>query len=185
MSKPAFMVDGHMEMKFLQSICKGHPITRLNINGKDVRISAIAQRVATQSRLLKTCSPIVIFFDREDRKEPADKLTEEFVRELANAGVEADTIVGVSDRMIENWVLADFEVFSEHYGLSGEPEKNFEGTDGKSEIRKLLPANRTYEETSDGVSILKRCRPSIMADGSPSFDAFRKRLDIDCWWLER
>lgn len=105
----AFLVDGHMEQKIAQRLCAGCPVRILNINGRDVQIHAIAKQVATQFRLLNNrYYPVVILIDREERDVSADDLAKALVNEAERQGVPRDQlIVGVADRMIENWILAD------------------------------------------------------------------------------
>lgn len=180
----AFFVDGKMEQMFVQNVCPGAKVQLINCNGDRVKLEAIADRLATLLRLLRSrYSPVIIIFDREKR----DKTTEELSRELSELllarGVTDRFYIGVPDRMIENWILADEEVKAE---LSKEiKDTHFEGSDGKAHIRKYVSP---YHETVDGVSLLRRCRPGRMLS-SPSFrsffDQFRADLSLqDCWWVK-
>ena len=69
MPDPAFLIEGHMEKKILQSVCPGVPIRRIECNGEDVAMSVMAKFIETHIRLLNNrYYPIVIIFDREGRE---------------------------------------------------------------------------------------------------------------------
>jgi len=68
MTKPAFIVEGHLEQAFVQMICDGSPVRRIGCNGTDVKIEAVAKHVATHARLLqRRFDPLIVVFDRERR----------------------------------------------------------------------------------------------------------------------
>jgi hypothetical protein len=88
-SDPAYIVEGDLEQKFIQNVCPGCSVRRLNCNGRDVSLEAIARRVGTLGRLLhKRHSPIIVVFDREGRPEPSEQI-EETLRQtiLAQEGI--------------------------------------------------------------------------------------------------
>jgi len=185
MNNPAFLVEGDLEQKFVQNVCPKSPVRRINCNGKTVEISEIAKRVGTLGRLLhKRYSPLVVVFDREKRPESCEDIERIFRTSLEQEDIDVPVLVGIPDRDIENWILADFEIFVNVTKIEKPTAKiHFEGKKGKSEIRKLLPPNKTYVETIDGVSWLRRCRPTKMIC-SASFDRFAKVMkEIPCWWL--
>ena len=51
MPKPAFIVEGFMEKRIIQKLCPGTKVVRLNINGRDVAIEAIAKRIESHFRI--------------------------------------------------------------------------------------------------------------------------------------
>src|SRR5208283_793778 len=113
MTKPAFIVEGHLEQDFVQAMCEGSPVRRIGCNGNDVKIDAIAKHVATHARLLqRRFDPLVVVFDRERRKETCAELERALKTELVNQSVTARIIVGIPDRDIESWILSDFETFA-------------------------------------------------------------------------
>jgi hypothetical protein len=185
MNNPAFLVEGDLEQKFVQNVCPKSPVRRINCNGKTVVISEIAKRVGTLGRLLhKRHSPLVVIFDREKRSESCEEIERIFRTSLEQEDIDVPVLVGIPDRDIENWILADFETFVNVTNIEKPTaEIRFEGKKGKSEIRKLLPPKKTYVETTDGVAWLRKCRPTKMIC-SASFDRFAKAMkEIPCWWL--
>jgi hypothetical protein len=97
-----------------------------------------------------------VVFDREKRSECCEDIEGEIRRALGREDITVSIIVGIPDRDIENWILADPEGFASCAGI----EKSkipipCEGMKGKTEIKKLLTANKTYVETIDGSRGLK------------------------------
>jgi hypothetical protein len=184
MSRPAFFVDGIQEKKIIQNLCPKSPVQITNINGEDVRIEAIAKRLHSLIKLLGTrYYPIVILIDRECRAESAIDIEINLHDELRRLGTIDELRIGVADRMIENWILADWENFATYtkIPIKGCPCK-FEGTQGKGKIKKYF---RDYHETTDGVQLFLCCNPKMLCDKSPSFERFISKLqDIKCFWLK-
>jgi hypothetical protein len=179
----AFLVEGHLEKKFIQNICPNKTVRMLNCNGKQVSAQAIAKRVATQCRLFKgRYSTIIICVDREDRVESASKFRDNLLKAIKSENVIENIIIGIPDRMIENWILADKATVYKFTSKRPIYEGNSDGFNGKSVIRHLIPE---YHETTVGVELLEKCRVSKMLS-SESFKDFYGRLPKGiCWWLER
>lgn len=182
MSNPAFFVDGHLEQKFIQKYCPGAPVKLINCNGKNVVIDQIGKRVAS---LIKTMNnrnhPLIVIIDREDRENSASQIEKELKKSIQNHGINYEILIGVADRMIENWILADEDVMSEHIGY----DRNavYEGSNGKSEIRTFI---QSYHETTTGVQLLCRSNPKWIAKKSKSFSKFFKLIkDLDCKWINQ
>ena len=183
MNNIAFFVEGHLEKKFIQQICKGKVVRMLACNGKAVSTQAIAKRIASHCRLLGGKHyPIVTWVDLESRNVSAVEFAADLLQSVRDEGVIDDLIIGVADKMIENWILADREVVLESSNRKRQYPTEIEGLYGKGLIKKLIP---NYHETTTGVYLLKKCRPSKMV-ASPSFNAFYQQLaGLDCWWLHR
>lgn len=188
MNTPAFLVEGIMEQKFIQSVCPGAPVRTIGCNGSSVKLDVIAKRVGTLARLFKgKYSPIVVIFDREDREEES-QVIESIIRSmLEGENIDGAVVVGVPDRNIEEWILADLEMFSKSSGIECEQVPTTgEGFNCKSKIKKHLGGGRPYVETIHGVQWLKAARPHIMRDNSPSFSRLFSALGpLDCWWLKK
>lgn len=183
MTKPAFLVDGHTEQRITQRICPGAPVRMLNLNGRDVEISAIAKLVASQYRLLgNRYHPVVVIIDREDRAQTAAEVKETLLRELLALGVPSNQlIVGVADRMIENWILADS-------GCTDLLKDNTErdGCHGKSVLKTCLSnGNTSYHGTTLGVDLFCKINPAVAASNSASFRAFAEQIKPFCEWIGR
>lgn len=186
--KPAYLVEGNMEQKFIQSVCPNAAVQRINCNGDSVCLESIAKRVGSLGRLLhKRYSPLIVIFDRERRQETVTEIREEFLKHLSKEGIDTQVIVGIPDRDIENWILADYATFADAAKIDAELiPQSFEGEKGKSIIKKLNQSDQPYVETVHGVTWLKSCRPDIMRKNSPSFAEFADALnDLSCWWLDQ
>lgn len=184
MTNPAFLVDGHLEKKFIQHICPGYVVRILQCNGEQVAIKEIAKRVITQCKLLKgRYRPIVVVIDREGRSKTANKVGETLLSCIREAGINDDIIIGVADRMIENWILSDFDIVKKVKPRSRRSWGNIpDGFSGKNRLRKILGG---YHETTDGVDLLIKCRPSKMKN-SQSFQTFFNKIGhIKCNWLQK
>jgi hypothetical protein len=185
--KPAYLVEGDLEQLFVQNVCPKFCVQKIGLNGHDVGVPAIAKRVGTLVRLLqRRYRPIIVVFDRERRPATCDQIEKELRDCLQNEDIEVPLIVAIPDRDIENWILADYEVFCECSGCTAAiPATGFEGTKGKTRLKSLLPENRPYVETIDGVQWLKKCRANQIAEHSASFAKLMLSLrDVPCWWLE-
>jgi hypothetical protein len=188
MTNPAYLVEGDLEQKFIQTICPGSPVRKINCNGDDVSLAAIGKRVGTLGRLLhKRHSPLVVVFDRERRPDTSEAIEANLGSLLRQEAIQVPVVVGVADRHIENWILADIQTFSASAGLTEKlPPQSFEGKKGKSAIKKALGRKRNYVETIDGVAWLVAARPAVVAQNSPSFRRLAEALSgVKCRWLNQ
>jgi hypothetical protein len=162
---------------------KPYPIRRTNCNGENVEIEAIARRIATHCNLLNNRYYPIIIVDREDRQEPASVLAIELERAIRQEGITDTLIIGVADRMVENWILADKDVIGNHPDCTNVPPNDIEGIDGKHEMHKCI---KYYHETTHGVELLLKAKASVISGKSPSFLSLVNSLPPnDCWWLSR
>lgn len=184
MNEPAFLVDGNLEQRFIQNVCPNKKVRILNCNGEQVSISAIAKRIATQYRLLiKKCSPIIVVIDRESRDETPHQICSELYRYLSEENISDNLIIGVADRMIENWILADKKNISKFANIAEDSIPNIEGKHGKGFIKNIIP---DYNETTTGVELLKKSNPHRMLNSESFKNFFDSIYDkIDCWWLKK
>ena len=117
MKRPAFLVEGDLEQLFIQLVCPGQPVRKINCNGDKVLLTEIAKRVGTLARLLhKRHDPIIVVLDREKREQSSIEMENELLGHLKNEDIHSDVIIGVPDREIENWILADYESFCKSCG---------------------------------------------------------------------
>jgi hypothetical protein len=184
MSNPAYLIDGHLEKKVIQQICPGAIVRILQCNGRDVSLQAIANRVASHCRLFHgKYYPIIVIIDRENRTQLAADIVYDLLSLIRASGVEDELIVAVADRNIENWILGDIESIKKSYpGINLSTKSSSDGFNGKSRLKRLI---ENYHETTIGVELLTKCRPSVMRR-SPSFDFFFKQtMELNCQWLGR
>lgn len=183
MPSPAFIIEGHIEKRILQSICRGFPIRRIGCNGEDVSMSVMAKFIDTHIRLFNNRHyPIVIIFDRELRQASCNALIRELTSELNDRGHGGQFVVGIPDRTIENWILADRQMLVDSYNANVN-NASYEGSVGKSEIKKMLGADYKYHETTLGVELFLKCNPKVIYKRSPSFRSLVKKLPYRCPWI--
>lgn len=183
MCKPAFLVDGHTEQKIVQRLVPDSPVQLINCNGDDVQLDAIVKRLLTLIKLLNNrFYPIIIIMDREDRAISCKDMINKIFKLLKDKKNE-QYVIGISDRMIENWMLADWENFLRYIGRVGEiPYKNYEGECGKTILKKLYPP---YHETIDGVEIFLKSNKNEIIRNSKSFESFTESLKkLNCEQFE-
>lgn len=184
MSNPAFLIDGFTEKLILENICPNTKINRINCNGNSVSMCAMAKRICTLIRLLNNkYYPIFVIIDREDREASASQIVEDLGNEIKKVGIKDDVRIGVCDRMIENWTLADWDSFKHSTGIDETMTKpfHFEGTQGKTQIKKYYP---NYQETTDGVEFFLKANPVIIFENSNSFKMLISKVrDINCIWV--
>jgi hypothetical protein len=182
MPDPAFIIDGHMEQLILQRVCDGVPIQRLNCNSDDTEIAAIVKRISAISRILNNrFYPICVLIDREGRAESAAKIIADIEAGLTAEGLDPlQYRVGVCDRMIENWILADSDLIQTTFGVRLD---RFEGENGKGLLRREVEKSQPYRETTIGVDLFCRCNVTLLYERSDSFRVFVDKIDFDCRWL--
>jgi hypothetical protein len=179
---PAFIVDGLTERRIIQKLCPGRPIN-LSMNGENVSLKAMAAKIVTFIQLWSNrYYPIVILTDREKRSDDflamVAVLRAEVLEQLASKNMTADIRIGVADRMIENWILADADALGNPPEIPAETD----GLGGKGLMKRIMD----YSETADGPDLFFNADVSKMYENSPSFKHFVDQLeDLDCPHLLR
>lgn len=187
MASVAFIVEGDLEQDFVQNACPRSPVRRLGCNGDTVTIEAIAKRVGTLGRLLqRKYGVLIVVFDREKRSESCDEIKNSLIQALYSEGITSRIVIGIPDRDIETWIVADPEMLRSSAKIVQDRQIDCcEGRKGKTAIKSLLAEGHYYVETVHGHIWLKKSRASVVASNSASFAAFASELsDLDCWWLQ-
>src|SRR5687767_9415970 len=148
MMNPAFIVDGFTERNIIHNVCPGSPIKRTDLNGKEVTIEAMAKKIASIIRVLNNRHyPIIILVDKEARnisfKEMSNKLEELIKKEGIN---NIDIRIGVADRMLENWIIADWDKLK---SKKGKPS-NTDCINGCAKLKEIIGS---YGKTTDCVEM--------------------------------
>ncbi len=179
MSKPAFIVDGFTEKLIIQKICPGLPISRTDLNGKGVSIVAMAKRISSLIRILGNKHyPIIIVIDKEQRKQSFATIAEELQNKLVLEGIKDECLIGVADRMFENWIIADWDSLKTN---ELKPKKT-EGCNGVSHIKKV---KGSYSKTTDGVELFLNANFKMIYKKSESFKYFIDKLDkVKCRFID-
>jgi Domain of unknown function (DUF4276) len=179
---PAFIVDGLTERNIIHKLCPGCPI-KPSMNGKDVSLKRMAEGIVVIIRALNNRNyPIVVITDREQRPHDfltmATELKREILEQLPSINKPVDIRIGVADRMIENWILADADALGNPPEIPAETD----GLGGKGLMRKIMP---TYSETVDGSDLFFKADARKMYEKSPSFKHFVDQLeDLNCSYLD-
>jgi len=179
MSNPAFIVDGFTEKKIIETICPGKPIKRTDLNGKDVTINAIANKISSLINILNNkYYPIIIIIDRESRPESCDSIINTLKEHLKCRGLENQDIrINIADKMFENWIIADWNVLESE---NSKPE-NTDGINGAYAIKKELGS---YHKTTDCLKLLEKFDPAIAYRNSNSFKCFIDSIkDLECYFV--
>ena len=180
MSNPAFIVDGFTEKLIIQKICPGQPISRTDLNGRDVSIQAIAKKIASLIRLFNNRNyPIIVLIDKEERDMSTVEIIEELETQIIENGIiDCDLRIGVADRMIENWIIADWDCLNSK--KKNKPNIT-EGLNGASVIKKI---KGSYGKTTDGVDLFLSANQNVMYENSESFKLFVDKLEgVGCEYL--
>jgi hypothetical protein len=184
MPEPAFLVEGCMEQRIIQELCPRKPVRLIGCNGDDVSVAAIAKALNARIRLLGDYHPIIIILDRERRVESCGQLIQDLSALLDNTyNHQGKYVIGMADRTIENWILSDWDSIASQNSSFKALTDEIQGAHGKSEIRKLLPKEIIYHETTVGVDLFLKCRPAQLFASNESFRNFVSQLNIECWWL--
>lgn len=178
---PAFIVDGFTERNILQNICPGMPIRRIDLNGKNVSLEAMSKRIASIIRVLNNnYYPIIILVDKEERSLTYLQMQTKLKELIVNEGINnCDLRIGVADRMLENWILADWESIENKRPRPA-------NTDSINGCAKLKSIVGSYGKTTDGVDLFLKADINKQYKYSPSFrDFVHKLLDIDCEYINK
>ena len=124
-----------------------------------------------------------MWIDREGREATATEFAAELEAAIRAEGVTDNIVLGVADRAIENWILADGETVRPLCKDDVPYPRQPDGFKGKGKMKKLIP---DYHETTIGVDLLTQCHASRMMMTSLSFKNFWDQLsENDCLWLAR
>ncbi len=128
--------------------------------------------------------PLIILVDEEDRnishQEMSEKLRDEIEKALERLNfTEQDSRIGVADRMLENWIIVDWDSFDDNHAYK---PQHTDGCNGKSLIKKVRGG---YHETTDGVKYFLAANLDIIYQNSPICRCFIDQLrDLDCDYLK-
>ena len=176
----AFLVDGVTEQRFIQLICTNAAVKRINLNGASVQIGALAERIASLIRLWNgKYRTIIVIVDLEKREQSADAFAKDLLAAITAQGAACGVIVGVADRMLENWMLGDSALWPDH-----DLPAVVDGFSGAAFLKKITGAR--YDKAAHGPELLKKARVSEIRVRSPSFASFFDRLPrARCHWLNQ
>ncbi len=149
--------------------------------GHAATVNDIANKSKKQVGILKAfkCDLAIILIDFEERVDDYSSFIQQLDDAFSAIPLGIPVSVAVCNRMIENWYLADIEHISRNkvYIRDGLKQKNYEGMNGKNEIKKCMKRWVSYSETIHGPELFGLLRFHIARQNSASFDIFLKLID--------
>jgi hypothetical protein len=181
MERIAALVEGHTETHFVKAAYPRAIVQRCLPNGKDVHIDLIIETIHDRMEILGgDIKKVIIIFDREGRIETAEQI-HSYVREKLNKLCNNRKFyIGVSDKQIENWIVADNEYLRKIYNKI-EYQYPGDGTSGKEILKKL---HGTDQAPGDKAKMLKLTTPSKSKQNSLSLANFIDQIDFPWDWAE-
>lgn len=182
LSRLIALVEGHTEATFFEIAHSNARAVRCIPNGKSVPLATIVEEIIDQLELFGGEDvDFFVVFDREGRKESAQEIVKFILDGIEAAGVMRSVVVGVPDREIENWILAETEKMSSMLGA--DYRYPGESTFGKVHFERLL-VDEFHSPTSKA-KLLKSCVASNILSESVSFKDFHDLYTGDWHWMVR
>lgn len=151
--------------------------------GHTVPIDTLVFSVRKEVEILKAfrCNPIAIVTDLEGRNEPAEQFCMAANQLIESKEWLKGVLFFVSDKMIENWFLADIAHLStkKKYLRPVKSQRRFESLHGKQELKKIFVKGFDYNEVRHSAELFSLVRGGVAAKFSPSFSVFRAGLGLD------
>ncbi|UHQ24968.1 hypothetical protein LVB77_09965 [Lysobacter sp. 5GHs7-4] len=151
--------------------------------GHEVGCGAIVVSAQKQVAMLRAfnCNPIAIVTDLESRLEGAAAFCKSAEECMTKNAALRDVLFFVSDKMLENWLLADIAYLStkKKYLKSVKTQRSFESTHGKNELKKLFAPGSSYNEVRHSAELFPLVRGASASSFSASFARFRSTLGLD------
>jgi hypothetical protein len=179
MERIVALVEGHMETHFVRSTYGNAVVQRPFPNGRTVDLDLIVESIRDQLETVGgDITKVVILLDREGRDIPAPDMLKYLQDELGKCTSNRNLYIGVSDRQIENWVVADEDHMREKFDA---PNYQYvgDGTSGRTTLEKLNGGDAGYR---DKAYLLKSCSATGAARRSPSLAAFLQIINFDWGW---
>jgi hypothetical protein len=172
-----------METHFVNSTYANAIVQRPFPNGDDVALDLIIECINDQLETVGgEIKKVIVLMDREGRHISASEMANLIAAGVSHKNPGRAFYIGVSDREIENWILADEQAVAVQCGNPGYGY-DCEGRNGKSVLQKLTDGvDLGYR---DKALLLKASYASRIRAKSPSFDNFVGSLDFEWWWSAR
>jgi len=172
------IVGGQLELKAMKAKCRGCCVRILPGAHGDMPPAGLAKQVhALLSPFVSQISDAVLVLDREMSQQSAGVLEKRILNVLDKL-IDLDVTVVCPDRMIENWMLADVVgIKRKTYIQKKAKQKNYEGTHGKHELKKIFTSKSAYRETSHGVELLAMVRDAQASKNSASYAKFMSAFE--------
>jgi hypothetical protein len=132
---------------------------------------AISARKDVEILKAHKCDAVIVVTDFEERAEPYEEFLKRLRAGLLSARFDIPVHAVMPNRMIENWFLADIQHLSKKKAFLKDrlPQKKYEGTHGKREIKRLFKKNISYNEVKHGSQMFSAIRFQVAKVHSASF----------------
>lgn len=144
--------------------------------GHTVSITDLASSSHKQISMLKECGceNIIVMIDFEMRTDDYSTFVDSLKDTFTSYYTDFNVDVVVPNRMIENWYMADIEHLSRNkvFLRNNLRQKNYEGTNGKEELKKCFASGYSYSETTHGPQLFSILRFDFARQNSTSLDYF-------------
>jgi hypothetical protein len=119
----------HTEEHFIRATYSAAQIVRPFPNGEDVDLNLIVDAIVDALEIMSSnISKVLILLDRERRSLSANELASTLFTALTQKCTNRTFYIGVADRQIENWIIADEqrmrECFDPGFSYSGDVVEN-------------------------------------------------------------
>ncbi|MCK4857781.1 MAG: DUF4276 family protein [candidate division Zixibacteria bacterium] len=127
-----------------------------------------------------SCETIVLLTDFECRRCSYEAFLQALATQASSFDCGVTLLTASPNRMIENWYLADISYLSRKKAFLRDrvTQRNFEGCDGKRQLRKFIIKGNSYNEVTHGPQLFVALRFSVARKNSPSFDSFLRHLEM-------
>jgi len=149
--------------------------------GHTAHPNEIARKSRKQIGILSAfrCKHAIVMLDFEQRADSYCRFLRDLRRCFQAIGFPIPVSVAVPNRMIENWYLADIAYISRRKVFLRDrlSQKNYEGTNGKKELKRCMKPSVSYSETKHGPQLFKILRFRVARQNSESFDDFLSQIE--------
>jgi hypothetical protein len=175
--KVGIIVDGQGDYASLSAKFKEFKIAKTDgPRGHTAEIKKIVSQSKKQIDILKAlrCNRVIVLLDFESRAIEYEEFLIEINAEFSKKDFGIPVIVCSPNSMIENWYLADVEEISikRNFIKSNIKQKNYEGTHGKNEMKKIFENNHSYNEVKHGPQLFQTIRFEVARKNSSSLQNF-------------
>jgi len=179
MERIVALVEGHTETHFVQSSYGNAIVQRPFANGDSVSLDLIAEAIVEHLDTISgSITKVLILLDREGRDlSPGEVRSALWAKIHPHCGTRK-IYIGVSDRQIENWILADEIGMRERFSA---PDFVYpgDGLGGKNALKALSGSDASFRDKAEW---LKSTSTTQSRQNSKSLDDFLVQIDFFWPW---
>jgi len=182
MEKILALVEGHTETHFVKQTYGNSIVLRPFPNGDDVAIELIIESILdVMGTIGGGITKVLILLDREGRDISASDMRKMIGDAISETCRHCTVSVGVTDRHIENWILADEDRVRQQYGPADYAYPG-DGFRGKGMFEKMIGG--VSIGPLDRALVLKACSAVRAMGKSESLAALIDQVDFDWNWAK-